>query len=616
MTVDPNALRAAVDGVRLAFCIEVAEATGSMSNPYLNLTRIAWNHAGPYRGRLVLIYGLTVITNLGVLARPAVYGWFIDRIQRDGAHVVSTTWYYAAIYLAMFLAGWAIHGPCRVAEQKLAFDVSLKFLRERYHQALQLPLRWHQDHHSGGTVNRLRKSYEALRSFLSDGCGYLFTPVRMVFSLLAMLYFSPLFGLLGLAMTVATVAVIVQFDRGLISAQIDINEREHSLSANLFDSLSNIVTVITLRLERSMENGLAQQALAIFAPFRRWCKLNEWKWFTAENIVALTYVAIVVGYVYQSWRSGSAFYVGRMVTLIGYVTQFANDFQGIAGQYATIVRQSTDIESAGDIEAQYVNNHRPDAPPALPRGWRTLRVSGLCYTHRDGDGAGLENIELVLTRGQRVALVGESGSGKSTLLALLRGLYEPKPGCSITVDGAAYGFGSLNGAATLVPQEPEIFESTIEYNVTLGLPVEETEVRRVCEVAHFSTVIEELPRGLASDMQEKGVNLSGGQKQRLALARGILAAQDCDVVLLDEPTSNVDPKTESLIYEKMFRDFRDKAVVSALHHLHLLRLFDMIYVLDRGRVVAQGTLGDLLASSRHFRELWKHQYDSSQPASA
>ena len=202
------------------------------------------------------------------------------------------------------------------------------------------------------------------------------------------------------------------------------------------------------------------------------------------------------------------------------------------------------------------------------------------------------------------------------MLALLRGLYEPKPGYSVTVDGRSCGLGSLNETTTLFPQEPEIFENTIEYNVTLGLPVGEAEVRRVCEVAHFATVLEELPRGLASGIQEKGVNLSGGQRQRLALARGILAAQDCDVVLLDEPTSSVDPKTELLIYEKMFRDFRDKAVVSALHRLHLLRLFDVIYVLDRGRVVARGTLDELLASSRHFQELWQHQDDGAQADTA
>ena len=381
----------------------VRERVGTMTNPYASLLRTVWRHAGPYRGRLAFLYGLYVIVNLLALARPAVYGWFVDRIQRDAGHVVSTTWYYAAIYMALSLVGWAIHGPSRVAEQKLAFDVSLKFLRERYHQTLHLPLRWHQDHHSGATINRLRKSYEALRTFLSDGFSYLFLPVRIAFSLLAILYLSPLLGLLGLAMTAITVFVIVRFDRVLVPAQHDINEREHSLSANLSDSLSNIVTVITLRLERSMERGLVAQAQKIFGPFRRWSQLNEWKWCTAENTVALTYVLIVVGYVYQHWHSGRVFYVGGMVALIGYVSQYASDFQGITWQYATMVRQSTDIDSARDIEAGYLDRHRPDAPPDLPRGWHTLHVSGLSYAHRDGEGASLEDIELTLTRGRRVA---------------------------------------------------------------------------------------------------------------------------------------------------------------------------------------------------------------------
>ncbi len=117
----------------------------------------------------------------------------------------------------------------------------------------------------------------------------------------------------------------------------------------------------------------------------------------------------------------------------------------------------------------------------------------------------------------------------------------------------------------------------------------------------------ELPRGLDSGIQEKGVNLSGGQKQRLALARGILAAQESDVVLLDEPTSSVDPKTEALIYQRLFQAFSGKAMVSALHRLHLLHSFDYVYVLEQGRVVAQGTLAELRRDSPVFQELWRHQ---------
>ncbi|MFL5741261.1 MAG: ATP-binding cassette domain-containing protein [Flavisolibacter sp.] len=113
--------------------------------------------------------------------------------------------------------------------------------------------------------------------------------------------------------------------------------------------------------------------------------------------------------------------------------------------------------------------------------------------------------------------------------------------------------------------------------------------------------------GLETDIREKGVNLSGGQKQRLALARGILAARDSEVILLDEPTSSVDARTEALIYDRMFAAFSKKAVISSIHRLHLLEKFDYIYVLDKGKIVEEGSLQQLLAQSTIFRDLWDHQ---------
>jgi ATP-binding cassette, subfamily B, bacterial len=203
--------------------------------------------------------------------------------------------------------------------------------------------------------------------------------------------------------------------------------------------------------------------------------------------------------------------------------------------------------------------------------------------------------------------VGESGSGKSTLLALLRGLYEPEPTVALSTDGKPQEWPALHEVVTLFPQEPEIFENSIAYNITLGLPFDDATIWQVCHTAHFTETAQQLPNGLASNIQEKGVNLSGGQKQRLALARGILAAKSSDVVLLDEPTSSVDPKTEVQIYEKLFEEFADKAVVSSLHRLHLLRYFDYVYVLERGRIVAEGRFDELRQSNPIFQELWRHQ---------
>ena len=583
-----------------------------MQNPYLSLLRTAWRYARSERKRYVLIYVLFLGANFVYCSYPLLLGWFVDKLQRRQEQIPHYVLVYAAGYLGLKLLEWSMHGPARVMERQLAFNLSRNFLNERYHQALHLSVKWHQDHHSGSTINRIRKAYEALRQFFDSGFTYVYAVSRLTVSFTAMLIFAPLFGGLGAALGILTIWVIMRFDKPIIETQEAVNEAEHVVSATLFDSLSNIMTVVTLRLERSMEGGLARKIHNLLHPFRRNAVVNEWKWFVADTLVAVIYCVIVAGYVFQHWTPGKLFYVGTLVMLLGYVNQFTSVFHDMAAEYNRIVQYNTDVRTAHGIEQAFLEQHRADKTSDLPVKWQALELTNLNFSHReayDEEHApqSLHNIQLKLRRGQRVALIGESGSGKSTLLALLRGLYEPEAGYEFLVDGQERSLASLNETVTLFPQDPEIFENTIAYNLTLDLPFAAEDVARACEAAHFSEVVKELPRGLESGIQEKGVNLSGGQKQRLALARGILAAQGSDVVLMDEPTSSVDAKTEAVIYERLFAAFAGKAMVSALHRLHLLHSFDYVYVLEQGRVVAEGTLAELRGNSAEFRELWRHQ---------
>lgn len=304
--------------------------------------------------------------------------------------------------------------------------------------------------------------------------------------------------------------------------------------------------------------------------------------------------------------------MGGLVTLLGFVNQFTSVFHDVAWQYTEIVQYNIDVQTARSINEDYDNSHRSGTVETLPRNWKQIKIENLSFSHRDLYDEGhapqsLHDISIKIERGKKIAFIGESGSGKSTLLALLRGLYESETSLKFEVDGQSFQMATLNETVTLFPQEPEIFENTIRYNITLGLPFEETDVWKVCEEAYFADTARNLPNGLESSIQEKGVNLSGGQKQRLALARGILAAQTSEVVLMDEPTSSVDPKTEALIYEQLFEIFVQKAVISSLHRLHLLRYFDYVYVLNQGKVVAEGTFEALKAKNSIFQELWKHQ---------
>ncbi len=577
----------------------------------------AWRYSKDERPRYVLVYTMFLFSNLASALEPIIWGLFVNELQKKGVDALRSTWLYVGAYLLIRLVDWSFHGPARIMERELAFNMSRNFLHELYHKALHLPVKWHQDHHSGATINRIRKAYEALKEFFQDGFMYISSLGKFVFSFIAIIYFAPLYGFIAFLLGIGVIVIILKFDKPYIKTLEEVNEGEHVVSATLFDSLSNIITVITLRLQKRMEAGILQRIAVIFPPFKKNIRINEWKWFVVEGIcITLMYAVILLGYIYQNWQPGEVFLIGGLVTLVGYVEKFTSVFQNVAWQYTDIVKHNTDIQTTQSLIDAYDEHHLPEEVAAMPPDWQEIKIQHLHFHHNEvwnGEqtAQGLHGLAIRIARGERLALIGESGSGKSTLLALLRGLYPPEPGVEVALDNQLYhNLNVISSHVTLFPQEPEIFENTIEYNITLGLPFDKADVEKVCETAHFSEVIAQLPKGLESNIQEKGVNLSGGQKQRLALARGILAARDSHIVLLDEPTSSVDPKTELKIYEKIFQEFSDKAIVSSLHRLHLLTHFDYVYILDQGKVVDEGTFESLRIRSAIFQELWKHQEES------
>jgi ATP-binding cassette subfamily B protein len=584
-----------------------------MTNPYISLMKTAWVFAKKEKKQYIIVYSLFILASGTFALFPLLYGWFINTLQKEGLNHLRYAWLYAGAYLLLKLIEWAFHGPARILERKLAFNLSRNFLQELYHQTLHLPVKWHQDHHSGSTINRIRKAYDALKEFFQNGFMYMYALSKFSFSFVAMIIFSPLFGAIGVMLGILTIWAIFKFDKPFIKALDETNEKEHIVSSTLFDSLSNIITVITLRLEKRMESSLLKKVADIFPPFMKNVKINEWKWFVADMLVGLVYAVTVVGYIYQHWEAGKVFMVGNLVALLGFVNQFTSVFHDVAWQYTQIVQFDTDVKTSRFITQAYKEHHLSDEVQALPPDWKRISISGLNFSHKDSyssseQTSSLHDISIILEKGKRIAFIGESGSGKSTLMALLRGLFAPQPGTVISVDDKTnVSINAISSSITLFPQEPEIFENTIEHNITLGLPFDEQQIMDVCRTAQFDEVVQHLPKKLQSNIQEKGVNLSGGQKQRLALARGILAAKSSDIVLLDEPTSSVDSKTENQIYEKLFEEFEDKVVVSSLHRLYMLTHFDYIYVLQHGSIVDQGTFAKLRSGSLIFQELWRHQ---------
>lgn len=241
-----------------------------------------------------------------------------------------------------------------------------------------------------------------------------------------------------------------------------------------------------------------------------------------------------------------------------------------------------------------------------PTDWDTITIKNLYFRYEDekNEKHNLDNINLELKRSLKIAFIGESGSGKSTLMTLLRGLENPNK-VKVLIDGKRFEtLKSISNWVTLIPQEAEIFENTIEYNVTAGVAHKKTEVVKACELACFNKVLKRLPKGIKTNIKEKGVNLSGGEKQRLALARGLFAGQNSSILILDEPTSSMDTKNELEIYDNLFHEFKDRCIVASVHRLHLLKKFDVIYLFDGGKLIERGNF-ELLKKNEMFQKIWK-----------
>src|ERR671912_473544 len=227
-----------------------------MKNPYSALLKSSWKYAGKDRKKFVIVYAMFLISNTIYSLGPLLLGWFVGKAQKDTSRMLEYSLLFVSSYFLLKFAEWCFHGPARVMERNVAFSLSRNFMREKYHQTLHLPVKWHQDNHSGETISRIKKAYDALRGFFDGGFSYIHTLTKFVFSVTAIIIFSPLFGSIAITIGIVTVLIIARFDRPFIKSLREVNEKENKVTSNLFDSLSNIRSVITLRLENSMEKGL------------------------------------------------------------------------------------------------------------------------------------------------------------------------------------------------------------------------------------------------------------------------------------------------------------------------------------------------------------------------
>ena len=579
------------------------------SNPLGYLFRKTWKYSEGNRHNVVRYWALFIITNgVNLFLYPLTMAHIISTIQAQGV-TANNLWQLMSclgITFVLTLLFWALHGPARVIEITNSWIVRRNYRKSLLFGIMTLPLEWHAEHASGDTIDKIEKGTGGLSDFAESSFEVIATSVQLLVSFGMLAYFSHSATLIVIPMLLLSMWVTIRFDRVLVPQYKELNRAENKVSESVVDAITNITTVTILRVEKLVFEAIMRKVEAPFYLFKRNTRLSETKWFLTSICSRLMTIGVLATFFLQNMGKGASV-LASCYLIITYLDNVGETFFRFTSMYSQILRKRSKVANAEELSREFrgesFSNH------VLPANWKLLEIKDLCFSYQskgnDEKELNLDSVSLSIARGERIALVGKTGSGKTTCLKLIRDLYHPEK-LMLSVDGRdiPHGFDGISRAIALVPQKEEIFATTIWENITLGADYSSEVVRSFTDMACFSEVVDRLPQKLNSVINEKGVNLSGGQCQRLALARGLLACQDKSIVLLDEPTSSLDRNTEAKLYQNIFREFRDKAVIASVHGLHLLPLFDRIYVFDEGKIVGSGSLDELIATCYAFQKLW------------
>ncbi len=579
------------------------------------LYRNVWRHAAGARLALAGSMLLLAASQVVKLSVPFCAAKAVDALQAGGPGMLVHALAWVAGVLAAYVGCWLLHGPGRVLERTVGMRVRESLGDTLYARLANAPLSWHESHHSSEMQQRAGQATGALYDFAQNQFVYLHSVVNFVGPLVALALLSPALGFAAFAGYLVLACLSTRFDKALMRLTTREMDLERRYAAGMSDFLGHMGTVLSLRLQQASRVLLRKRMQASFEPLGKIISITEWKWCLVDLFSTTLTWSLVIGWVWiATHHVGAGLAIGTVFMVHQYAGQTAEVASAMAGQLQGLAHTRTNFESARPI---FDAPASPD-PVALARDWRRIVVRDVSFRHATAhvDAPSLGVAELVLNRGERIALVGGSGSGKSSLMRVLAGLYAAAH-IEIEVDGIvqprAFDLASL---ATLIPQEADVFEGSVRENLDFGTDVDAPRIEGAVRGSAFGAVLASLHGGLDFPVAQRGSNLSGGQRQRLCMARGVLAAGDSSVVFLDEPTSALDPITEADVHQRLGRTFPQACIVASVHRMSLLSYFDRVVLMDAGRVVDSGGVDALRSRQPGFARMLEGSAHAAAEAAA
>lgn len=326
-----------------------------------------------------------------------------------------------------------------------------------------------------------------------------------------------------------------------------------------------------------------------------------------ETYTKLTIVLVLFVGGSMTLQTQGALTVGSLVLFILYLNSFLEPLMIIAGLYGLIQTSFSAFERIIILlDTPLLITKNVDAKPLDCHSGK-IDLNKATFSYGEGESMVLDNFDLSIQPNECIAIVGETGSGKTTLISLISRLYDIQEG-SIQIDGQDIRdvtLSSLRKSIGVVLQEPFLFSESVRYNLCYGKEASNEEIRNVLKLISAEFVYD-LPNGLDTKVGERGGWLSLGQRQLISFARALIT--NPKIILLDEATSSIDPQAELRIQRALSKMLENRTSIIIAHRLSTVRAADRIIVLERGKIIEEGTFDELLAQKGEFYTLYKLQF--------
>ncbi len=572
----------------------------------LGSLRALWPFVRAHMGLFVSWLVALAVASAATLSLPYAFKQMIDQGFSSGANIDRAFLGLFGVAVVLALASAARFYFVSLLGERVVADLR----RQLYAHLLGLDAQFHDRTRSGELVSRLSADSELLRSVVGSAMSVAVrSSVTVIGSVVMMFIASPHLAAFALVGIPAAVVPIVLGARRL--GRIARASQDRVADANTLASESlGAVRTVQAHAREPYEQARFEAAVQVSVQTAR-------KRIRAQSLVTAGAITLVFGAItLVLWSGAHDVIAGRMSA--GTLAQFVlyaliggGSVGSLAEVWNELQRAAGGMGRIGELLDESARVRPPAQPLPLPRPLRgQVQFDHVSFRYPTRpDAPALDDFTLDIAPGETVALVGPSGAGKSTVLSMLLRFHDVDAG-AIRIDGLdlrQLDTAALREQIALVPQAPTIFAASAAENIRYGrLEATDEQLHAAAVAAEADGFLRELPEGYDSQLGERGARLSGGQQQRIAIARALL--KDAPILLLDEATSALDAQSERAVQSALERLMAGRTTLVIAHRLATVLKADRIVVMDRGRIIAQGTHETLMAQGGLYAELARLQF--------